>query len=100
MSHDMYTNVYLLRFGANAMLFQLPPFVAHSVYRNHVQPRIPNTLKEARRKFQRRKVLKMHRAGGAQYSSQPEQIERKAQSVRGMVQGVVRYILGACRKRS
>jgi CelD/BcsL family acetyltransferase involved in cellulose biosynthesis len=83
MSHDRYTTVHLVRRCASAMLFQLPPIAARSVYREHVRPRIPNALKEARRKFHSQK----------QHLSQPKQVEPKSLSVFERARSVAVYVL-------
>jgi hypothetical protein len=55
MAREEYTDVYLVRQSASAMLWQLPAMIARSAYHGYVRPRIPIALKEARRKLQRKK---------------------------------------------
>jgi hypothetical protein len=49
MSQDQYVNLHLVRRTTLAMLFQLPHVAMRSLYRDYVQPQLPQILKRAYR---------------------------------------------------
>jgi hypothetical protein len=68
MSQDNYTDIHLVRRSGSATLLHLPQILMRATYQKYVRPRIPNALKEARRKFQRRGDRKPRRSGNKQRS--------------------------------
>jgi CelD/BcsL family acetyltransferase involved in cellulose biosynthesis len=68
LSQDIYTDIHLVRRSGSATLLHLPGILMRVTYQKHVRPRIPNALKEARRRFQRRGDRKPRRSGNKQRS--------------------------------
>jgi len=79
MPQDEYTTIHLVRDAAVPVMFQLSRVALRSFYRYQVRPRIPEALKEAQRRFQRRGGLKPRRAadGHAVRSGEPEHDENQ-----------------------
>jgi hypothetical protein len=58
MGCDEYTGVHLVRRTAATALFHLPRIAMRSLYQDHVRPRIPQSVKQAYRKFKVRDIWK------------------------------------------
>jgi hypothetical protein len=67
MPQDEYTTIHLVRDTAVPVIFQLSRVALRSFYRDQVRPRIPQALKEARRRFQRRGGRKPRRAADGHF---------------------------------
>jgi hypothetical protein len=65
MPRDEYVDLHLVRWGVLPTLFQLPRIALWSAFQDHIRPRIPMALKDARRKSMRGKYRKLRRAADA-----------------------------------
>jgi hypothetical protein len=68
MPQDEYTTLHLVRNTAVPVLFQLSRIALRSFYRDQVRPRIPQAVKEAQRRFQRRGGRRPRRAADGRFA--------------------------------
>jgi hypothetical protein len=68
MPQDEYTTLHLVRDTAVPVLFQLSRVALRSFYRDQVRPRIPQAVKEAQRRFQRRGGRRPRRAADGPFA--------------------------------